>query len=249
MHKTGRVQIDYPTPGKKIKCHLVKYEKLSYETLRVGTLEYYRNLEGRQGDPFDGRVEGVVFEPGQVTRVSREEMLTISAGSLDVVTMNGGLTFGESARYQDERSRRCNNVYVFCCSVEFGGFPDALRKNHFEASENFVVGSVGGLMKSVEASLWGRAKSTEGEYLDQAKHYCVANGAPVRYLPRKAANFELPLNVLDFFVYQKDPKFQLEQEYRFSWGFYEKRTHRPVEVAEEPIDILKSNISCIIKTP
>ena len=236
MHQFKKIEIIDPTTMQKKYCHLIKYEKNRHETIRIGTLEYYRDMEGNQSDPYDGRVKGVVFESDQPQALTREELLHITGGSLDAIARDG-IVFGKGGSYRDEKSRRCHNVYVYCCSIEFGSFPDSERMAHFEASEFFVIDNTEGLKNVVAAELQRHARTKDGLPFDPEKHYLKSWEAPVRYLTRHPARMDLPINNLDFFVYQKDPRFQIEQEYRLTWIFFDKSTDRPVEVAVDPIDI------------
>lgn len=230
------VNVVDPDSGINRDCFLVKYERRQYGTIRVGTLEYFRNLEANQGDHLDGRVEGVVFEPGQDTRVTSAELSTITGGSLKVVARDG-INFGPQGKYKDQFHRRCHNIYVFCCSMEFGAFPNKERMNHFGAKEFFVIDDTKSLKEFVALELQKQARTSDGRSFEPSKHYLMSWEAPVRYLPRKNAKMDLPINNLDFFVYQKDPKFKIEQEYRFAWVFFDKASNKPVDVAPNPIDI------------
>ncbi len=230
------IKVIDPVTAQDRSCYLVKYEKRRYETIRIGTLAYYRNIEGHQGDALDGRVEGIVFEPDRHQPVTRDEMLAISGGSFDVVARDG-MAFGKGASYQDEKSRRCQNVYVYCCSMEFGVFPNPERMAHFNAREFSVIDNTLEFRNVVAAELITKARTTEGLPYDREKHYLKSWEAPVRYRSRRLARMELPLNNLDFFVYQKDPAFAVEQEYRFVWIFFDRKTDIPIEVATDPVDI------------
>ncbi|MBI3774570.1 MAG: hypothetical protein HY273_03295 [Gammaproteobacteria bacterium] len=236
MHRFTQIEIVDPATKQQKYCHLVKYEKKQYKTIRIGTLEYYRSMEGNQSDPFDGRVEGVVFESTQRQTLTREELLHITGGSLDVIA-TGGIIFGKGGNYRDEKPRRCHNTYVYCCSMEFGPFPNSKRMSHFGASEFFVIENTEGLRNFVAAELQKDARTKDGLPFDPEKHYLKSWEAPVRYLTRRQARMDLPINNLDFFIYQKDPRFQIEQEYRFAWMFFDKISDKPIEVAVDPIDI------------
>jgi len=238
LREFNRIEIIDPYTNQPRDCFLVKYEKERYPTVRIGTLSYFRDLEGNQSDPLDGRVEGLVFAPGKYQPVSREDILAISNGALDIQARDG-IAFGETGSYRDKRFHRCHNTYIYCCSMEFGVFPNEDRKSHFGASEYFVIDETDQFIQNVAKELALRGRTIEGKAFDPDIHYIKWYGAPVRYRERKMANVELPMNVLDFFIYQKDPKFTLEQEYRFTWMVFEKGTDKPVEVAPDPIEIPK----------
>ncbi|MDH5369512.1 MAG: hypothetical protein OEW99_05780 [Gammaproteobacteria bacterium] len=225
-HKTGRTR----------KCYLVKYEKHIYNSIRIGSLEYYRKIEGNQSDPMEGRVEGIIYEAEKDTDISREEILALSNGALDIQARDG-ITFGKGGSYTDEIPRKCRNAYIFCCSIEYGVFPNPERMAYFQANEHYVVDNNDVFRQVVSEELFTRAKTKDGLSFSKEKHYIKSWEAPVRYLKRIKAKAELPLNILDFFIYQKDPKFEIEQEYRFTWIFFDKETHKPVEMHIDPIDI------------
>ncbi len=185
---------------------------------------------------MDGCVEGVLFEPEEDTSLTRHEMLAISNGQLDLVA-RGGINFKAGAKYKDESRREHPNIYVFCCSMEFGVFPNKERNNHFRAEEFFILDNPIGFREMIALELQRRARTTDGNYFDPKKHYFRSWEAPVRYLTRMNARIEIPINHLDHLVYQKDPKFAIEQEYRFVWGIFDKRTDVLVEIAHDPIDI------------
>lgn len=230
------VEVIDPSTGHPRNCFLVKYEKRRHRTMRIGTLEYFRNIEANQGDQFDGRVEGVEFAPDKDTPITTAELLAISGGSLAVVARDG-IQFGASGRYSDDRPRRCHNVYVYCCSMEFGVFPSRERMDHFGATEYFVIDDTRGLRDMVAVELQKHARSADGTQFSPSRHHVKSWEAPVRYRSRKKAAIELPINNLDFFVYQKDPKFLVEQEYRFVWVFFDRETDKPIDVDPNPIDI------------
>ena len=185
---------------------------------------------------MEGRVEGVIYEADENTDISREELLRLSGGSLNVHA-KGGIVFGKGGSYADDKPRKCSNAYVYCCSYEHGLFPDKERLAHFQATEHFVIDDPDLFRKEIEAELFKYAKSKDGLPYCKEKHYIKSWAAPVRYLSRVNAKAELPLNILDFFVYQKDPKFQIELEFRFTWIFFDKKTNLPVEMSADPVDI------------
>lgn len=236
MRKFDPYEITDHKTGKTRKCYLVKYEKRIYGTIRIGTLEYYRQIEGNQSDPMEGRIEGLVYEAEKNEDISHEQLLTLSNGTLNIQARDG-ITFGEGGRYTDDIPRRCRNAYVYCCSIEYGVFPSPERMTHFQAKEHYVVDNTVTFRQVVSEELFKRAKTKDGKPFNKDSHYIKSWEAPVRYLTRIKAEAELPLNILDFFIYQKDPKFEVEQEYRLTWIFFDSKTHEPVEMHPDPIDI------------
>lgn len=228
--------VNDPMTGEARQCHLVKYEKKQYETVRIGTLEYFRKIEGNHADAMDGKVDGVEFKPDKDLPVSRDDLLKISGGSLDIVARDG-ISFRKGGTYTDQKSRRTHNVYVYCCSMEFDAFPSQERMKYFDANEYFVIDYLDEYKKMIEVGLWDKARTKDGFRYNPNKHYIKSWDAPVRYRPRKKAEIKLPFNVLDFFVYQKDPKFIIEQEYRFSWMFFDRENDKPIEMGFDPVDI------------
>lgn len=228
-----------PVTGENKKCYLVKYENKEYKTVRIGTLEYYRKIEGNQADLMEGKVEGIIYKSEQDRYVTRQDILSISGGSLDIVARDG-IKFGKGGAYTDEKSRCCPNAHVFCCSMEFGIFPNTERLKHFKANEFTVIDKVEEFKKAISYGLFKCAKSKDGQVYNRDTHYIKCWDAPVRYANRKKAKMTLPLNNLDFFIYQKSPDFIIEQEYRFTWIFFDKKTNRSIEAAFDPVDV-----SCI----
>lgn len=121
--------------------------------------------------------------------------------------------------------------------MEFGAFPDKARMEHFDAEEYFVIDDTLALRNLVAKHLQKYARTSVGDRFNPKRHFLQSYEAPVRYLKRRNARMALPLNVLDFFVYQKDPLYAIEQEYRFAWIFFDREKNIPVDVAPEPIDI------------
>lgn len=222
--------------GKERECHLVKYEKHQYNTIRIGTLEYYRNIEGNQSDDMEGRVEGVTYKAEQDQYVTRDDVLSLTNGSLDIIARDG-IKFGKGGSYTDEKPRRCHNTYIYCCSIEFGVFPNPERMAHFQAKETTVIDNPNEFKHAISEELFLKATQKNGAAFSKELHYIKCWEAPVRYMQRKNADITLPLNNLDFFIYQKDPKYSIEQEYRFTWMFFEKKTNKPVEASLDPVDV------------
>ena len=161
LREFKKIEVNDPYTNQSRKCFLVKYENERYQTARIGTLAYYRNLENNQGDPYDGRVEGLIVAPGKYQPVSREEMLAVSNARLDIIARDG-IAFGETGSYRDEMFHRRHNAYIYCCSMEFGVFPNEERMSHFAATEHFVIDDTEQLLKNVANEIAVKGRMSKG---------------------------------------------------------------------------------------
>lgn len=239
-----KIQVEDPASNSIRDCHLVKYGAREYSTIRIGTLEYFRELEGAQSDPMDGRVEGLIFK-GPSGPMQWEELDRTMRDSNVKIVASDGIQFGPNGSISDNVPRACPNVFIFCCSMEFNVFPNFARAQHFKAKTHSVIDNPAKLIAHVQQSLLENVCDSEGNRLVRGEHYIRAWHAPVRYKSRIPADVCNEVNDLDLFVFQKDPKFQLEQEYRFAWAFFESRTNKQVWVQRDPIDVPMSWIEGI----
>ena len=67
-----------------------------------------------------------------------------------------------------------------------------------------VVEAAKEFKQAISDELFISAKSKDGQAYNRDEHYIKCWDAPVRYVNRKNAKITLPLNNLDFFIYQKN---------------------------------------------
>ena len=188
-------------------------------------------MEGNQADPMDGRIEGIRIE-GPADFTSDEFNETTREGCLTIYARDG-IGFGETRRYTDDKPRRIANCYVFCCSCEYDSPTDDKRAKHFEATTAAFINDPAAF--AVHVGLYLRnARDQNGRVVDAAKIGYNYSYAPVRYLSRTKPNVH-EVNNLDLFVFQKDPAFRFEQEFRFCWVLYDKSTGEQVYVHPEAV--------------
>ena len=153
------------------------------------------------------------------------------------IVARDGIEMGPEGRFSDSLPRACPNVFVFCCTMEFGIFPNPERSDYFNANSFIIIDEVEEFVQHVYRALLNVARDKDGNRLTLATHYSRIWHAPVRYLPRKPAKVDVEVSNLDLFVFQKDPKYSIEQEYRFVWAFFEVGSDEQVWVQKEPVDV------------
>lgn len=228
-----RVRIVDPATRRARKCHLVKYTDLQYSAIKVGTLAGFRAMEGRQSDPMEGSVNGVSLN-GPHARMTSEQFNRTLRGSNLTIHARDGIAIGPIGAVIDAKSRAYPNVFVFCCSMEFCEFPDAIRLEHFGATSVYVVGDPEAFGREVGRRLLAEAKTAAGEPLSSHRHDVLFQHGPVTYAPREPAVVTPELSDAELFVFQKAERFWLEQEYRLAWTVVDKRTDSVVSVQAQP---------------
>lgn len=236
MDHFRKVRVNDPASKTERDCYLVKYAPRERPTIRIGTLEYFRSMEGAQSDNLDGRVEGLRFN-GPSGRMTSERFNRTMRDSSFQITARDGMEIGPTGSISDSVHRACPNVFVFCCSMEFAGIPDSVRYRHFGAGAYAVVYDPERLLSEVQWHLFSLARDNEGNRLDSERHYLKSWHAPVRYVSRQPAEVDNAVNNLDLFVFQKDPRFEIEQEYRFVWAFFDSESNQQIWVQRDAVDI------------
>lgn len=236
MRRFQRLKVRDATSGDERECYLVKYEKQQYQTLRIGTLDYFRKMEGDQVDPWDGKVGGVKLS-GPVERMTSEQFARTMRHPNFQIIARDGIALGPTGTVTDDKVRALPNIFVFCCSMEFGVFPDSQRAAHFGASTFSVIDNPGEFARYVAQRLFERAHTHEGQRLTPETYYAVLAHAPVQYVDRHPAPVDHVISDLELFVFQKGKQFSLEQEYRFAWVFFETSSNRQATVQSDPIEI------------
>ena len=74
---------------------LIKYVKKRYSTVRIGTLQSFRVMEGAQADPLDGMAAGLQFR-GPSRTMSFDEYNRMMRGSSLQIQARDGIRFGET---------------------------------------------------------------------------------------------------------------------------------------------------------
>lgn len=223
-------------------ARLVKYVNRRYPTIRVGTLAYFRQFEGNQADPLDGAVEGLEFRGPSAPMHSSTFNKVMRGSNLNIVARDG-LKLGATGSIRDRVYRTFRNAFVFCCSIERGKIPNLERAQHFNAADYWLVNNPPSLVSTVQQYLLENARDPNGQLLRHSNRYCRAWHAPVNYVQRSPAPVNERIDDLELFVFRKDPRFSLEQEYRFAWAFFDSTNDAQVPVQLEPIDIPLSHFS------
>ena len=231
-----------PATNENRGLRLVSYADKKYSTIRVGTLECFREMEGTQADPLDGRIEGLKLS-GPTERMRSETFNEVMRESNIRIVARDGISIGSEGSVADSASRVCPNLYVFCCSMEFGAIPASQRSSYFGAGFCSVIRDPESFCNEIGGYLLANGRDADGERFDRKFHCIQGWHAPVAYVDRRPAKISTETDNLELFVFQKEAKFRIEQEYRFAWAVFNTVSDEQVWVDREPIYVPVEQLS------
>ena len=106
--------------------HFVKYCKekhniaLSSQTLRLGTLKYYRDLDHDfLGDAYEGRLQATFGNPNKPKKLTQREADILFRGSgVTIKGLDRGLSMTIKGGGGVSVTKWSPNCFVFCCKIQ-----------------------------------------------------------------------------------------------------------------------------------